>query len=77
MDFTAPVSGFKSRIPGVLKALILFFPLPSHPLCLSLNRTRHVSISRNSKSAQVARGGESIFPLPIKMEEQLLSYEQH
>jgi len=69
------VSAFKSRIPAVLKALILFSPLPTP--CVSLNRTRHISISSNSKSAQIARGGENVFPLPIKMEEQLLSWEQH
>lgn len=33
------------------------------------------SISSSSKS-MVLRGGDSIFPFPIKMEEQLLAYEQ-
>lgn len=78
-SFQGSLSGFKSRIPGVLKALLLFSSplsrLPSHPSRVPARITPG-SISSSSKSMPVPRGGDSVFPLPIKMEEQLLAYEQ-
>lgn len=73
------LSGFKSRISGVLKGLLLFSS-PTSPACYPSPRVpariTAGSISSSSKSMAVPRGGNSIFPFPIKMEEQLLAYEQ-
>lgn len=74
-SFQGSLSGFKSRISGVLKGLLFFF-LPPSPACHPSPRVPAGFISSSSKSMAVPRGGNSIFPFPLKMEEQLLAYEQ-
>lgn len=62
----------KHNFWGIKRSIILFCrPSPRVPVPITAG-----SISSGSKSMAVPRGGDSIFPFPIKMEEQLLAYEQ-